>query len=253
MFIVLSAYLLFRRRIGWSGIAMGFACLTKQFGYFFILPAMVYAGKTRGWRRAFYFMATCLGVFAGVSIPWLLFDCNAYFNMLYYRVPISHFTSYSMSLWGLLGKLERINTLVVPDWLAEAHYYVFYSLVFLLPAALVLCFRLSNRFIGEIYQLPAIIFLIFSPKVFPYYHVYFIPFLCLNIGLRLRNPIWYLTAVSSYLTFFFLLDAVLFEWLNLIGLLALLASALHLFITWRESEMRRGNFHLKTVEMASPT
>ncbi|MEM2851481.1 MAG: phospholipid carrier-dependent glycosyltransferase [Candidatus Bathyarchaeia archaeon] len=34
MFIVLSAYLLSRRRTGWSGIAMGFACLTKQFGYF---------------------------------------------------------------------------------------------------------------------------------------------------------------------------------------------------------------------------
>ena len=89
--------------------------------------------------------------------------------------------------------------------------------------------------------------------IFPIELAHFFPFLCVSIGLRLRNPLWYLTAVFSYLTFFFLLDAVLFEWLNLIGLLALLASALHLFITWRESEMRLGNFHLKTVEMASPT
>jgi 4-amino-4-deoxy-L-arabinose transferase-like glycosyltransferase len=253
MFLVLSAYLLFRRRLGWSGIAMGLACLTKQYAYFFTLPAIVYVGKTFGWRKTSIFIATCLGVFAAFSTPWLLFDRYAYFKTLYYRIPTRHFISYSMSLWGLLGKLERIDVLVVPDWLVGVHYYIFYGVVFLLPAALVLFFRLSNRFIGEVYQLPAITFLIFSPQVFPYYHVLFIPFLCVSIGLRLRNPLWYLTAVFSYLTFFFLLDAVLFEWLNLIGLLALLASALHLFITWRESEMRRGNFHLKTVEMASPT
>jgi len=251
MFIVLSAYLLFRKRVGWSGIAMGFACLTKQHAYFFTLPTIAYIGKTLGWRKASLFIATYLGVFAAFSMPWLLFDRYAYFKTLYYSLPTRYFISYSMGLWGLLGKLEHIDMLVVPDWLVGVHYYIFYSAVFLLPTALILFFRLPNRYISEIYQLPAVLFLIFSPKVFPYYHVYFIPFLCLSIGLRLRNPLWYLTAVFSYLTFFFLLDAVLFEWLNLIGLLALLASALHLFITWRESEMRRGNFHLKTVEIAS--
>jgi hypothetical protein len=239
MFLVLSAYLLFRRRLGWSGLWMGFACLTKQFGYFFILPAMVYVGKTYGWRKASFFIATCLGVFVAFSTPWLLFDRDAYLKTLYYRPPTGSFIPSSLGLWGLLGNLERINMLVVPDWLVDVHYYIFYSVVFLLPVALILFFRPSNLLISEIYQLPAIIFLIFSPQVFAYYFILFIPFLCVSIGLRLRNPLWYLTAIFFDLTFIFD-QGLLFEWLNLIVLLALLVSALRLIITQRESKIRCG-------------
>jgi len=193
LFLALSAYFLNVDRPKLSAAFLGVAAMTKQFSSVLVLPFLVYTYykyKRREWLKI---LVSCIGVMAIIALPFLVYTWDdfivtyLYFNLSASEIDLSH--AATQGFWGVVYAIYRADVGIPLVPLIQMRYYVFLAAI-LLP--LIILFLRPSWKVNDVYLIPVLSFLMFSPQVFHYYFVSCIPFVIWSIIPERGHAIRYL-------------------------------------------------------------
>jgi alpha-1,6-mannosyltransferase len=186
-FLLLSVYLLSKRRFRLSSITYSLACWSKLFPMLLLPVYLKYLGKSyRGHLKEFilYFVGSSLLLFSPVLLSSGLNFPN---QIIWYSQNITYNPSLFLIVKDLLAQVQ--STVSVATILN----YSIFTLVFVTLLKLKSVDNLPELAENLIWIFG--VFLLFSPSVFQWYLIWFLPFLVIR-GLNKRTMGWfYFTAV----------------------------------------------------------
>ncbi len=196
-FLVAAEYYLLKNRLWRSAIMGSLAILAKQFAYPYVLVMGVIVLRNLGWRKGVTYLATVGAIVGGVSIPYLIFDKEAYLDAMIYTNPVTWIRPAKGGFWGILHIGERWNLFYVPSFLGQVYFYIFYaSFLFWVGFFLVKKMEINSRSLNDVMVMLSLTFLTLSPQIHTNYFFICIPFICLSVALKHHSPLWY--AITAF-------------------------------------------------------
>lgn len=196
-FLITAVYLLVQKRREASAIATGLAMSTKQFAYPFGLVLSLLLWRKQSWRQGAIFFVISYGVLTLFSMPFLIFDREAYLDALIYALPEDASLRTRAGIWAVFNALERF----IPGTAISSPlpFYIFYGILLAIIISFTL-FKLdiAPPTINDVALTLSLMFLTFSPQIHTNYFVLCIPFICTGIGLN-HHKIWYAITFLPFL------------------------------------------------------
>ncbi|MBS7644171.1 hypothetical protein KEJ26_06330, partial [Candidatus Bathyarchaeota archaeon] len=137
------------------------------------------------------------GVLALFSMPFLIFDREAYLDALIYTLPDDDSLRTRAGIWAVFNALERF----VPGAGVSGPlpFYIFYGLFLaIITLFTFLKLEIAPPTINDVALTLSLTFLTFSPQIHTNYFVLCIPFICTGIGLN-HHKIWYTITFLPFL------------------------------------------------------
>ena len=193
LFLALSAYLLNVDRPKLSAAFLGVAAMTKQFSSVLVLPFLVYTYYKYERKKWLKILVSCVGVMAVIALPFLVYTWNdfiatyLYFDLGASEIDLSH--AATQGFWGVVYAIYRADIGIPLDSLIQMRYYIFLAAITL--PVIILFLRPSWK-VNDVYLIPILSFLMFSPQVFHYHFVLCIPFVIWSIIPERGHPLRYL-------------------------------------------------------------
>jgi len=201
LFLVLAEYYLVKGRLGVSALMNGLAVLTKQFAYPLALVSGLIVLRNSGWKRGVKYLATVCAIFGFFSAPYLIFEPEEYIDAVIYTMPVKILRPAKGGFWGILHIGQRWRLFYVPYFLNKIYFYVFYAVfLFWFLFFTIRGMRVEDRTVNDVMIMLSLSFLTLSPYIHTNYFFICIPFICLAVALRHRNPLWYAITVFPITT-----------------------------------------------------
>ncbi|MEM2851479.1 MAG: hypothetical protein QXW18_06735, partial [Candidatus Bathyarchaeia archaeon] len=157
------------------------------------LPFLVYTYykyKKKEWPKIW---TSCLGVMAIIALPFLFYTWDDFIAAyLYFKISPGEFgvsRAATQGFWGFVYAIRSANVGIPLDPLIQIRFYIFLAAI-ILPV--IILFLRPFWKINDVYLIPILSFLMFSPQVFHYHFVLCIPFVIWSIVPERGHAIRYL-------------------------------------------------------------
>jgi Gpi18-like mannosyltransferase len=206
VFIVASLYLLTREKLLLSSIMLGLAISTKQYAVLVVPFLALTVAKKYDTKKGLAFLLIPFAVLALISIPYLIYDREAYIDRNLYGIykQQTEIRRKCGTFWYCLNSLfsDDLNFQV---FFVSLQYPIFFGIYAVSLAIFnILTHQITepNKVLTNATLISTLVFLIFSPVVHAQYYVLFIPFTIIAIFYKRFKLVWYAVTVLPFYSFF---------------------------------------------------
>jgi Gpi18-like mannosyltransferase len=204
VFIVASLYLLTQEKFLLSSFMLGLAISAKQYAVL-VVPFLALAVlKKYDTKKGLAFLLVPFAVLALVSIPYLIYDREAYISQILYGIGEQQLEIRQNcgTFWYCLNSLFR-GDLNSHAFFVNLQYPVFFGIYAVSLAVFnTVTRKIGDKALNNAILISTLVFLVFSPVVHAQYYVLFIPFTIIASFYKRLKPLWYAVTVLPFYSFF---------------------------------------------------